>query len=120
MKRRGAWAEPPRASKFASPGLLRFNEVQKLRPRARVAPEGAEHAGSDHPAARRLDPAHLQAEMPRFDDHADASGGNRLVQRLGDLVGELLLDLQPLREGLDQARDLADPGELALGQVAAV
>src|SRR2546421_8451208 len=107
MKGRAAWAEPPRTSKFASPGLLRFNEVQKFRPRARVAPEGAEHGGRDHPAARRLDPAHLQAEMPGFDDHADASGGNRLVQRLGDLVGELLLDLQPVREGFDKPRDLA-------------
>src|SRR5437899_9536259 len=102
-------ASPPRPvgpSNCAS-RLLPFHEIQKFGTGPWVAAERAEHAGRDHLAARRLDAPHLHAEMARLDHDADTPGRQDGAQGLGDLPGQLLLDLQPLRDDLDQPRDLA-------------
>src|SRR2546426_1332706 len=112
-------ASPPRPlGPFnCASGLLPFHEIQKFGTGPRVAPERAEHAGRDHLAAGRLDAPHLHAEMARLDHDADTPGRQDGAQRLGDLPGQLLLDLQPVREDLDEPRDLAEPDHLALGEV---
>src|SRR5438034_6771508 len=93
------------------------DQVQELRPGARIAAEGAEHAGRDHPPARRLHAAHLHAEMPRLHDDADAPWFQGAVQSLGDRLRHLLLELEPVRVDLDQAGDLAQAYHLAFRQV---
>src|SRR5438270_3144192 len=75
-------------------GRLRAaDQVQELASSPRVAPERAQHAGRDHAAARRLHPAHLDAQVARLDDHAHAARGQRAVEGFGDLPRQLLLDL---------------------------
>src|SRR5438046_1758490 len=93
------------------------DQVQELRPGARIAAEGAEHAGRDHPPARRLNAAHLPAEMPRLHDDATAPRFQGAVQSLGDRLRHLLLELEPVRVDLDQAGDLAQAYHLAFRQV---
>src|SRR5438552_974891 len=93
------------------------HQVEELGSGARVAAEGAEHARGHHVAARRLDPPHLHAQVARLHDDTDTPGGERLVERLGDLPGQLLLELQAVREDLDEARDLAQTDDLAIWQI---
>src|SRR5712692_9221615 len=64
-----------------------------------------------------LDPAHHHAEVGRFDHHADAAGVEHLHERIGHLVGEALLYLQPAREHLDHARDLGKAHEPTVREI---
>ena len=50
-----------------------------------------------------LDTAHHHAQMPRFDDHADALRFNRVLDRFRNLRGQSLLNLQAPRKDFDQA-----------------
>ena len=47
-----------------------------------------------------LDAAHHHAQMPGFDDDADALRFDGVLDGLGDLRGQALLDLQAAREQL--------------------
>ena len=55
--------------------------------------------------------------MIRLDDDADALRLEHVVDRAGDLLGEPLLHLEPPREHLDDARQLAQPDDLAVRDV---
>src|ERR1700730_1456768 len=101
----------------ASRRLRTADQVEELRARARVLTERAEHAGGDELAARLLHSAHLHAEMPSLNDYTDTPGRESVVQRLRDLCGHALLKLQPVCESPDEARDLAQPDHLSLGQI---
>ena len=52
--------------------------------------------------------------MLRLDHDADAARVQRLHERVGDLGGELFLDLQPPREDIDDPRDFREPDDFAV------
>ena len=69
---------------------------------------GLVHAARGHALVRRLD------------DHGDAARLQHLLQRVGDLRRQLLLDLQALGIDLDHARELVMPTTRLSRQVADV
>src|SRR5712692_3324551 len=77
------------------------NHLHELGARALVVPKGAQHAGGHGQAARLLDPAHLHAEMPGLDHDANSERADDLLQALGDLAGQPLLELQAAGVDLD-------------------
>ena len=52
--------------------------------------------------------AHHHAEVGGLDHHADARRLQHVHDRVGDLLGEPLLHLQPAREHVDDARELGE------------
>ena len=48
-----------------------------------------------------LDATHHHAQMPGLDDNADALWLDGVLDRLRNLRGQALLDLQAAREGID-------------------
>ena len=57
------------------------------------------------------DAAGGHAAMRGLDDHGHAARPERIVQRMGDLVGEPFLELKPAGECVDQARQLRNPDD---------
>ncbi len=55
--------------------------------------------------------------MLRLDDDPDVLGAGDLLQRVGDLERQLLLNLQAAREHVDDARHLGEPQHLAVRNV---
>src|SRR5262249_982080 len=64
-----------------------------------------------------LDAPHEHAEMRGLDDHADALREERIVERLGDLSRQPLLDLEAAAEHLDEARQLREAKDLPVRNV---
>ena len=58
--------------------------------------------------------------MPRLDHDAHAPRLESAAERLGDLLGHPLLELESVREHGHQAGNLAQPDDAALGQIADV
>ena len=56
--------------------------------------------------------------MRGLDHHSDAAGLEHLLDRIGDLRGQSLLNLQPLGEDLDHAGELGDPDDPFVRNVA--
>ena len=94
-----------------------FDELEELRPGARVVLEDAEHRARDRDRVLFLDAAHRHAQVRRLHDDADAERPDFVAQRLGDLTGQSFLHLQAARKDLDQARDFAEPDDAALRYV---
>ena len=53
----------------------------------------------------------------RLDDHPDALGLQHVLDRVGDLSGQTLLDLKPLGLGLDYARQLGDADDTRIWHI---
>src|SRR5882724_12178458 len=87
--------------------IPRSNERQKFFARLLVVAERAEHRAGDGLAVLLLHAAHLHAKMARFDNHADALRRDFLFDRLRNLAGHTLLNLQPPSENIHQPRDFA-------------
>ena len=64
-----------------------------------------------------VDAARRHAGMGRFDHDRDAFGLEHLVERLGDLVGQPFLELEPTGVGIDQPGKLGDADDAALRTV---
>ena len=58
--------------------------------------------------------------MFRFYDHRDACRLQARHQRLGDLSGEILLDLQSPRVNIDNARDFGEADDFSIRNVSDV
>ena len=87
----------------------RVRQAQELVPGALVVAEDAR--GARCVTVRELcfsTPAHHHAEVGRLDDDADAAGLQHVHDRVGDLVGEPLLHLQPAGEHVHDARGLGE------------
>ena len=84
---------------------------------ARVVAEGAQHATGHHRHPRLVDPARGHALVLRLDDHRHAARIEHLLDRVGDLRGQLFLDLQPLGIGVDQPGQLADAHHAPVRQI---
>src|SRR5271169_5434595 len=64
-----------------------------------------------------FDAAHHHAQMARLDDYADALRFDRILDRLRNLRGEALLNLQAAREGVDEARYFAQADHLSIWNI---
>src|SRR5689334_12300026 len=77
----------------------------------------AEHlaadGGGDGAGPGLLHPAHGHAQVLGLDHDDDAAGLEDGDHRVGDLTGEALLDLGPLRVDVDEPGQLGQPGDLA-------
>ena len=94
-----------------------LSELTSDRNSGRVASvtENAQHPAGDEVGAALADAAVDHAMMRRLDDHGDAAGLQYLFDRVGDLRREPLLNLQPLGENLDHARELGNAHTLLSG-----
>ena len=61
--------------------------------------------------------AHRHAEVGGFHHHRHAERRDLLADRVGNLVRQALLNLQPAAEHVDEPRDLAEPDHLAARNV---
>ncbi|KGD49388.1 hypothetical protein DP43_3672 [Burkholderia pseudomallei] len=64
-----------------------------------------------------MDAARRDALVRRFENHADALRLQHVEQRIGDLHRHLFLDLQALRERIDEARELRDAHDAMVRQI---
>ena len=71
--------------------------------------EGAQHAAGDHGHPGLVDATGGHALVCGLDHHGDTARLQHLLDRVGDLRGELLLDLQALGIALHHPGELADP-----------
>lgn len=94
-----------------------MDQREEFAPGLGTIAELAEHVAGDGGGVLLFDTPHHHAEVACLDHNADAPRLERILQRLGDLGGEALLDLKPAREGVHEARNLAQAEHLALGQV---
>lgn len=58
-----------------------------------------------------------QRKMPCFAEYRDSSGTDQLLNGLRNLFRQTLLNLQPSRENIHDARNLAEPDHSGFGQV---
>src|SRR5215831_17964026 len=70
------------------------DDRKKLAPGRGIGPEAAEHAARYHAHAGLVDTARGHALVSGIDDDADAARLQHLLDRVGDLGGQLLLDLE--------------------------
>src|SRR5271155_4544766 len=82
-----------------------------------LAAEAAQHRRSDCGGMLFLYSAHHHTEMAGFDHHSHSLRVNGMLDGLGDLGGEALLDLQAARESVDEARDLAQADHFSVRDI---
>ena len=93
-------------------------QVEEFVPGGDGVVEAAEHGGGHHAGILFFNAAHHHAQVPGFDDDADALGLEGVHDRAGDLVGQAFLELQAPGVHVGQAGEFADPQHLAPGNVA--
>src|SRR5882672_3556883 len=93
---------------------------EEFRARAGVGTEVPEELARDYRHARLVHAARGHALVHAFHDDAHAARLEHALDAMRDLRGERLLHLEPSRERLDHARELADADDLAIRQVADV
>src|SRR5262245_6836918 len=93
------------------------HEPEELVARLRVAAEAPEQARGHGGRVLLLHAAHHHAEVRGVCHDAHALRGQDGLERLGDLLGETLLDLEAPREDVDDARDLREPDDAPVGDV---
>ena len=103
--------DPPGGGERKRASLLRRDRhAQKLLPRRRIVAEAAEHAARHEVGAVLVHAARRHAVVRGLDDDADPLRLEHVVDRVGDLRRQLLLDLQPpFGIDLDDARELLMP-----------
>src|SRR5919201_1081667 len=80
-------------------------------------PEQAEDRGRGHDGARLANPSHDRAQMSRLEYDANTLRLEVVLQEVGDLLGQPLLDLEPAGVCLDDARDLRQADNVAARDV---
>src|SRR6516162_2479093 len=76
------------------------HQLEEFLARPRVVPHHPQQARGGQPRARGVDPAHGHAAVLGDDHHADALGLQDVLDGVGDLRRQLLLDLQPAGEAV--------------------
>src|SRR5262245_37872525 len=94
-----------------------MNELEELRACARIVVEHSAHGARDGHGILFLDSAHGHAEMRGFHDDGYAQRFQLAGQRFGDFSSEPLLHLQPPREHVDDAWDLAQSDDFPVRDV---
>ena len=101
-----------------SPTPVRLaRERDELGARACVVTQEAVDGGRDGRAPGRADAALRHARVFADEDDTDAARIELFVQAVGDLVGEALLQLQPVRVEVDDAGELREPEDPRRGYV---
>src|SRR5688500_1929245 len=85
-----------------------LDQLEELHAGAGVVTEDAQHSAGHRKRILLLDTAHGHAEMGAFTDDRDAARVDLLANRLRNLVGHPLLDLQPAGKHVDKAGNLAE------------
>lgn len=86
--------------------LFAKDEIQRLGPGHRAGLEHTAHGGGGGAGARLTDSPHRHAEVLGLHDHDDSARFELAHHRVGDLRGETLLHLRPLRVQVDDPRQL--------------
>src|ERR1700676_2945018 len=86
---------------------LRAYQRKKLIACLFIVPERPQHRAGHCLPVLLFHSAHLHAQMPRLDDHAHAFRTDLALNRFRNLAGHALLNLQPTRKHIHQARNLA-------------
>src|SRR5580704_16896784 len=97
---------------------VRVDERQELLPGLGLIAKHAQHPAGDKVGATLADAPVDHAMMRGLDHDGDPARFQDLLDRVGDLRGEPLLDLQPLGEDLDHARQLGDTHHPFVGNIA--
>ena len=84
---------------------------------AGMVPERAQHAAGDHGHAGAVHAARAHALVTGLQDHRDAVRLQHVVDGVGDLRSQALLDLQPARVHVHHPGQLADPHHATARQV---
>src|SRR5688572_17909062 len=93
------------------------DQLEEFRSGARVIAEDPQHRAGHRERVLLLDAAHRHAQVGAFAYHRDPERVDLLEDRLGHLVGEPFLDLQPARKCVHQAGDLAETDDVPLRDV---
>src|SRR5436309_4666624 len=93
---------------------LVVDELERFVAGGHAVPELAPHGRGHRERSRLADAPHRHAQVLGLDDHEHAPRLQAVVDLVGDLRGEALLDLWPLRERVDQAGQLGEPGDPAV------
>ena len=89
-------------------------KAEELVPGHGTLPKLPAQSAGDRLGGLFLRAAHHHAKVHRFDDYTDAARLEHSLDRLGDLLREPLLHLQPAGEDLDNTRQLRDADDLAV------
>ena len=93
-----------------------FNQIHEFLPCLRLV-ESPGEVGSGGDGILLLHPAHLHAHVACLDNHHDAERIERLLDALLDLQGHALLHLEAVGEDVHHAGNLAQPRDVAVGDV---
>src|SRR5712691_9721414 len=107
------------ASDTDAPQLL-FEQREKFRARAGVILERTKQTGSLHHRILLFDAAHHHAKMFRFYHHRDTRRLQARHERLGDLSGEIFLNLQTPRINIDNPRHFGEANDFSVWNVSDV
>src|SRR5215469_14627133 len=100
--------------------LLCSDQREEFLARLRVLTKDAQHGRRDCCRMLFLDPSHHHAEMARFDHNTNALGLDGILDGFGNFGGQALLHLEAPRKDLDQAWQLAETDDFAVGHVSNV
>src|SRR5262249_34296762 len=89
------------------------DEGEELLPGFLLVTEAAEHGRSDCCRVLLLNAAHHHAEMPRLDNHADTLRLDDLLDRLGALRRQTLLNVEYARTDFKQPWNFAQAYDFA-------
>src|SRR5256885_3055738 len=97
---------PPSGARFPRGERAAGDEPQEFIARLAVVAERAAQRAGDGLGVLLLYAAHHHAQVIRLDHDADARRLEDAAERIGNLIGEPLLDLEPPRKDLDDAGNL--------------
>src|ERR1700674_416197 len=110
---------PTRACKLHAVRSL-ADQRQEFSSRFFFVAEAAEHGRRYRGRMLFLDAAHHHAQMAGLDDYADALRFDGVLDRLRNLRGQPLLDLQAARERFDEARYFAQADNFSVWDISHV
>src|SRR5690242_11977028 len=93
------------------------DERQELFPRFFAVAEAAQHGRRDRRRMLLLHAPHHHAQVASLNDHTDALRLDGVLNCFRDLRGQPLLHLQPAGKHFHQTWQLAQPDNLAIGNV---
>ena len=102
--------------RLLSPARRRSSDITSERVGEPIL-EDAPHRAGDERAVGLVDAADRHATVTRLDHHGDSLGVELFHQEVGQLFGQPFLHLRALGEHVDDAGNLGQPDDLAVGDV---
>ena len=94
-----------------------MSETEKLVSRLGIVAKQSAHRGCNGARVLFLNSPHHHAQVVRLDHHSDSQRLEHIGERLCDLFGLSLLNLQPSRKHVDYTRQLRQSDNSAVGNV---